>query len=132
MKNIQTYNKTSVVKRILNFKRVENTIDLRDSYIEIDGRVSKELFESEIYKLTFSVEQPGEIKNIDLYLSSNELICDDDARELKEQLGIEIFGDGSFFEILDYKADFMIEFDQENTMFIGSDEMKNGYVIFKK
>lgn len=132
MKNTKAYNKRGVIKRILNLKRVENTINLCDSYLEIDGEISKELFESEIYKLTFSVQQPDEIKSIDLYLSSNELICDDDVRELKEQLGIEISGDGSFFEIVDYQVNFTMQFDQENSLFIASDEIKNGCVEFKK
>jgi len=132
MKNREIDIKKNAIKRILNLKKVEDTIDLSDSYLEIDGRISKELFESEINKITFSTHKKCEIKSIDIYLTSNELIDDEVAEELKEQLGIEILGDGSFFEILDYKTDFMIQFDQENTEFIASEDIKNGCVVFKK
>jgi len=98
----------------------------------IGDEPSKELFESEIYSVIFAVQKQQKVKSVNLFLSSNEMIDDDDIEDLKEQLGVEITGDGSFFEILDYKTDFTIQFDQENTAFIASEEMKNGCVVFKK
>jgi len=132
MKKKQSHEETYVAKRIFNLKRVKNTIDLSESYSIINGKGSKELFESEIYKLSFAAQKQGNIHSVDLYLSSNEMICDDEAATLKEQLGIGISGDGSFLEIVDYQANFTMQFDQENSLFIASDEVKNGCVVFKK
>ena len=130
MKNKQAHKETYASNRMLNLKRINNAIDLTGSYLMIDDKASKELFESEIYSVTFAIQEQE--KSVDLFLSSNELICDEDIEELKEQLGIEITGDGSFFEILDYQTEFTIQFDKENTAFIASEEMKNGCVVFKK
>jgi len=132
MKNKQSHNETDASTRILNLKRINNTIDLTESYLMIGDEPSKELFESEIYSVIFAVQKQQKVKSVNLFLSSNEMIDDDDIEDLKEQLGVEITGDGSFFEILDYKTDFTIQFDQENTAFIASEEMKNGCVVFKK
>jgi len=120
------------LKRVFKIVKLNKTIDLSESYSVINGKVSKELFESEIYKVTFSAQKQGKIQSVDLYLSSNEMICEDEVAALKEQLGVEILGDGSFLEIVDYKTDFTMQFDQENSLFIASDEVKNGCVVFKR
>ncbi|MNG17168.1 hypothetical protein D3C87_1644680 [compost metagenome] len=65
-------------------------------------------------------------------MSYNELICDKEINNLKESLGIVITGDGSQFEILDYETDFTIQFDQENSSFIATDEVENGLISFRK
>jgi len=132
MKKKQSHEETYASKRIFRLKRVKNTIDLSNSYSIINGKASKKLFESEIYKVTFTAQKLGDIQKMDLYLSNNEMICDDDATALKEQLGIEILGDGSFIEIIDYQTSFTIQFDQENTEFISSADIKNGCIVFKR
>jgi len=132
MKNKLAHKETYASTRILNLKRINNTIDLTESYLIIDGKVSKELFESEIYSVTFAVQKKQKVKSVNLYLSSNEIIGDEDIEGLKEQLGIEILGDGSFFEIVDYNTDFTINFDQENTVLITTEEVKKGSIVFNK
>jgi len=133
MKREKQTNKTACkTKLVFNIKKIKNTINLNGSFSIIDGECSRTLFESEIFKVTFSAQKQDNIHSVDLYLSSNEMICDSETVALKEQLGIEIFGDGSFFEIIDYQTSFTIQFDQENSLFIESDEVKNGLLFFKK
>jgi len=93
-----------------------------------NNKISKFLFQSEIYKITFKTLK----KSYNLFLSVNELICNDCIHYLKKHLGIEIFGDGSFFEILHYSSDFKIIFDNENTTFIDTKTVSNGVVSFYK
>lgn len=118
--------------RIFKIRRINNTIDLSDSFSIVNKKESTANFEAEIYKVTFSTTIQQKIKTFDLFLSGNELICDKEIENLKESLGIVIAGDGSQFEILDYHTDFTIQFDQENSSFLESDEVRNGLVVFRK
>jgi len=93
-----------------------------------NNKISRVLFESEIFKVTFKTIK----KSYNLFLNANELICSECIYHLKKYLGIEIFGDGSFFEILNYTDDFKIIFDTENTTFIDTDTVNNGTVYFYK
>jgi len=90
--------------------------------------MSKILFQSEIFKVTFKTIK----ESYNLFLSANELICNDCINYLKKNLGIEIFGDGSFFEVLNYTQNFEIIFDSENSTFIDTDSVENGVVYFYK
>jgi hypothetical protein len=127
-----TKNTPCLLERIFKIKRIRNTIDLRNSFTVVNGEASSSLFDAEIYKVTFSTERHGGIISYDLFLSSNELICDQEINTLKEYLDIVLSGDGSQFEILDYQTDFTIQFDQENSSFVESDGVKKGLIVFKK
>ena len=116
------------IQRFLNITHVNNCIDLSNSYSTYNQKISKLLFESEIYKVTFKTLK----KSYHLFLSVNELICNNCINYLKKNLGIEIFGDGSFFEILNYSCDFKIIFDTENTSFINTNTVTNGVINFHK
>jgi len=116
------------IQRFLNITCVNNCIDLSNSYSIYNQKISKALFESEIYKVTFKTLK----KSYHLFLSANELICNNCINYLKKNLGIEVFGDGSFFEILNYSCDFKIIFDTENTSFINTNTVTNGVVSFYK
>ncbi|KIC03735.1 hypothetical protein OA88_02120 [Flavobacterium sp. JRM] len=120
------------VFRIKKIKKIKNIIDLSNSFYIVNKEVSSGLFDAEIYRVTFSAERNGELKSYDLFLTSNELICDKEVNILEEYLGIILSGDGSQFEILDYQTDFAIQFDQENSSFVESDEVDKGLVIFRK
>ncbi|MEN2400601.1 hypothetical protein GKZ90_0012490 [Flavobacterium sp. MC2016-06] len=124
-------NVTHLLERVFRINRIKNIIDISDSFYVINNEVSSALFDAEIYKVTFCTQKNGEIKTYDLFLSVNELICDLEIDLLKEHLGIHLSGDGSQFEILDYQTDFTIQFDQENSSFIESDEVNNGLLFFK-
>ena len=127
-----TKNAPYLLERIFKIKRIKNIIDLSNSFSVVNEEASSALFDAEIYKVTFSSERDGEIKSYDLFLSSNELICNQEIDSLKEYLGIALFGDGSQFEILDYQTYFTIQFDQENSSFVESDGVEKGLIIFKK
>lgn len=121
-------NNLSNLIRYFKINKLNNCIDLSDSYKMYSDQFSKLLFESEIYKVTFKTLK----KSYNLFLSANELICNDCISNLKKNLGIEIFGDGSFFEILNFTHDFKITFETENTIFIDTNTVKNGIVYFYK
>jgi len=125
MKNKNT---TDSLKRFFKIYRFNNCIDLSNSYNIHNNKLSKFLFESEIYKVTFKTLK----KSYNLFLTANELICTDCIDNLKKNLGVEIFGDGLFFEILSYTQDFKIIFDTENTTFIDTNTVKKGVVYFYK
>ena len=114
--------------RYFKIKRCNNSIDLSESYSMCNNQMSRLLFESEIFKVTFKTLK----KSYNLFLNANELICNECLNQLKNYLGIEIFGDGSYFEILNYTDDFKIIFDSENTTFINTDTVTNGVVCFYK
>jgi len=67
-----------------------------------------------------------------MFLTPNELICDTDIGTLKENMNIDICGDGANFEVLDYQHDFKIKFDTENTTFVNTDSVTDGVVYFYK
>jgi len=119
---------TGSLKRFLTIKKNGNAIDLSESYKMYTNQLAKLVFESEIYKVTFKTLK----KSYNLFLSANELICNDCINNLKNNLGVEIDGDGSFFEVLNYTHDFKIIFDAENTTFIDTDTVKNGVAYFYK
>lgn len=127
-----TKNAPYLLERIFKIKRIKNTIDLSNSFSVVNEEASLALFDAEIYKVTFSAEKNGEMKSYDLFLSGNELICDQEVNALKETLGITLSGDGSQFEILDYQTDFTIQFDQEDSSFVESEGVEKGLIIFKK
>lgn len=129
---VETKNEPYQLDRIFKIRRIKNTIDLSNSFSIVNKKESTANFEAEIYKVTFSTTIQQKIKTFDLFLSGNELICDQEIEKLKESFGIVIAGDGSQFEILDYKTDFTIQFDQENSSFLESDEVRNGLVVFRK
>ncbi|TPG42003.1 hypothetical protein [Flavobacterium pectinovorum] len=129
---METKNAPYQLDRIFKIRRIKNTIDLSDSFSIVNKKESVANFDAEIYKVTFSTIIQQKIKNFDLFLSGNELIDDQEIENLKESLGIVIAGDGSLFEILDYKTDFTIQFDQENSSFLESDEVRNGLIVFRK
>jgi hypothetical protein len=129
---VETKNAPYQLDRIFKIRRIKNTIDLSDSFSIVNKKESMANFDAEIYKVTFSTTIQQKIKNFDLFLSGNELIDDQKIENLKESLGIVIAGDGSLFEILDYKTDFTIQFDQENSSFLESDEVRNGLIVFRK
>jgi hypothetical protein len=118
------------LKRIFHIRKKNSIIDLSNSCCIKKGKLLKSLFQTEIYTITFSsINTP--IKEFSFYLHCNQAIDELDIAILKERLGIEIAGDGSYFEILSYENEFAIQFDQENSSFIDSEEVKNGLVIFK-
>jgi hypothetical protein len=121
-----------LLERIFKIKRIKNIIDLSNSFSVVNKKEFPTLFEAEIYKVTFSTKKQGSTKSHDLFMSYNALICDEEIENLKESLGVFITGDGSQFEILDYETDFTIQFDQENSSFIATDEVKNGLISFSK
>ncbi|MCV9926344.1 hypothetical protein OIU83_01670 [Flavobacterium sp. LS1R49] len=125
-------NTSYLLERVFKIKRIRNIIDLSNSFYVVNNEVFPALFDAEIYKVTFSTGRNEKIKSYDLFLSSNELICDKEIDALKEYLGIVLSGDGSQFEILDYQTDFTIQFDQENSSFVDSDKVDKGLIIFKK
>jgi len=128
----QTYKNYLESKRVFKIKRVKNRICLSDSFSMVNNEASKKLFEAEIFKVTFSSNKANNIKSYDLFLAKNELIPDQEIIALKDSLGIEIFGDGTCIEIINFQTDFSIQFDQENSSFIDSEQVKNGYIMFKK
>jgi hypothetical protein len=121
-----------LLERIFKIKRIKNIIDLSNSFSVVNKKEFPTLFEAEIYKVTFSTKKQGNTNSYDLFMSYNALICDEEIENLKESLGVFITGDGSQFEILDYETDFTIQFDQENSSFIATDEVKNGLISFSK
>lgn len=129
---VKIKNEPYLLERIFKIRRIKNIIDLSNSFSVVNKKEFPALFEAEIYKVTFSTKKYGKTKSYDLFMSYNELICDDEIENLKKSLGIVIAGDGSQFEILDYETDFTIQFDQENSSFIATDEVENGLVIFRK
>jgi len=119
-----TSESTDSVQRFLTLKKNGNTIDLGESYKMYPNQLTKLAFESEIHKVTFKT-----LKNsCNLFFSTNELICEDCVANLKINLDIEIDGDGSFFEVLNYTQDFKILFDTVYTTLI--DTVKNGVAYF--
>lgn len=132
MKTNLTTKENNTLERLFNIKRKKNTIDLDTSYSVRNGKISELQFSSEIYKVTFCAKNKKEQKVYDLYLTSNELISEQEIECLKQHLGIEIFGDGSLFEILDFENDFTLQFDQENSSFINSEGVENGLISFVK
>ena len=128
----QTYKNYLESKRVFKIKRVKNRICLSDSFSMVNNEASEKLFEAEIFKVTFSSNIADNIKSYDLFLAKNELIPDQEITALKDSLGIEIFGDGTCIEIINFQTDFSIQFDQENSSFIDSEQVKNGYIMFKK
>ncbi len=121
-----------LLERIFKIRKTENIVDLSDSFTSLNKEKFARMFDAEIYKVTFSTEKLGQLKNFDLFLSCNELICNEEIENLNQSLGIIISGDGSHFEILDYETDFTIQFDQENSSFINSDEVEEGLIVFRK
>jgi len=121
-------NHLNSLARYFKINRCNNCIDLSDSYSMCNNKMSKILFQSEIFKVTFKTIK----ESYNLFLSANELICNDCINYLKKNLGIEIFGDGSFFEVLNYTQNFEIIFDSENSTFIDTDSVENGVVYFYK
>lgn len=116
------------IKRFFKVNRINNCIDLSKSFSIYNNKACKKLFASEIYKVTFKT-----IKNsYSLFLNANELICNDCIKQLKKYLGIEITGDGSYFEVINYTRDFKIVFDKENSTFISTPTVKDGVVYFYK
>ncbi|WP_337966815.1 hypothetical protein [uncultured Flavobacterium sp.] len=129
---VETKNAPYHLERIFKIRRIKNTIDLSESFSVVNKKATAAFFDAEIYKVTFSSIIQTKIKTYDLFLSGNELICDEEIENLKKSLDIVIAGDGSQFEILDYKTDFTIQFDLENSSFLESDEVRNGLVVFRK
>lgn len=129
---VETKNAPYHLERIFKIRRIKNTINLSESFSIVNKKESTANFEAEIYKVTFSTTIQQKIKTYDLFLSGNELICDEEIENLKKSLDIVIAGDGSQFEILDYKTDFTIQFDLENSSFLESDEVRNGLIVFRK
>jgi len=125
---MDTINITNPSKRFLKISRFNNYVDLSDSFNIHNNKLSKLLFESEIYKITFKTLK----KSYNLFLTANELICNDCIKYLKKELGIEVSGDGLFFEIINYTQNFEIIFDIENTTFINTNSVQNGVICFCK
>lgn len=120
------------MERLFNIKKIKNSIDISNSYTVKNGKKSKLLFAYEIYTATFRTVINNKAISYPLFLISDELISNEEIINLKEQLEIEIAGDGSYIEILNFENDFTIQFDQENSSFIDTEDVKNGLVIFKK
>ena len=116
------------IKRFLEINRTNNCIDLSNSYVMYGNKTSKLLFQSEIYEVTFKDQKHC----CNLYLTPNELICDNYIETLKEDMNIDIHGDGSRFEVVNYSNDFKIEFDTENTSFVNTNTVNNGVIYFYK
>jgi hypothetical protein len=129
---VETKNVPYHLERIFKIRRIKNTIDLSESFSVVNKKATAAFFDAEIYKVTFSTIIQSKIKTYDLFLSGNELICEEEIENLKKSLDIVIAGDGSQFEILNYKTDFTIQFDLENSSFLESDEVRNGLIFFKK
>jgi len=116
------------IKRFLKIKRNNNCIDLSNSYTMYNNDLTKLSFQSEIYEITFKDNK----HSCNMFLTPNELICDTDIDTLKENMNINLCGDGTSFEVLDYTDDFKIEFDTENTTFVNTDSVTDGVVYFYK
>ncbi len=119
------------MERVFKIKRINNIIDLRDSFSIIEQQFSTTSFEAEIFKVTFSVTIDSTERTCDLFLSCNELISDYEIEVLNRELGIEVSGDGALFQIISYKTAFKIQFDKENSHFIDTENVKDGLVVFK-
>lgn len=98
----------------------------------INGKVSEENFENEVYKTTFSTIVKGIKKNKSLMITANECVCEKEKKKLKEQLGIVLEGDGMCFEIISFKHDFTLQFDQLSSAFVDNNSVKNGFIFFFK
>ncbi|MFK7000195.1 hypothetical protein [Flavobacterium oreochromis] len=97
----------------------------------INNRPTPMPFTSEVYKITFSSLVNSQ-KKYDLFLCYEELIEEEEIQNLKNNLNIEITGDGSIFEIINFTEDFSIQFDLEDSFFIENEYTKNGLIYFRK
>lgn len=125
-------------KPIMNYERLfkitckKNTVCLIGSMSVVNGKASEENFENEVYKLTFLAVINGLKINQSLMVTANECFCEMEIEKLKNQLGIILEGDGMSFEIVSYKHDFTLQFDQLNSVFLDTDTVKNGQISFLK
>ncbi|WP_405331276.1 hypothetical protein [Flavobacterium oreochromis] len=119
------------MKRLFNIKKENNYIDISNSCLMINDRPTPMPFTSEVYKITFSSLVNSQ-KKYDLFLCYEELIEEEEIQNLKNNLNIEITGDGSIFEIINFTEDFSIQFDLEDSFFIENEYTKNGLIYFRK
>ena len=120
------------IKRFFKISNQGPVVDLSESYNLVNGKPCCDSFASEIYKVSFISHGEDCAKKHDLYLCYNELIDEEDITNLQESMGIEIYGDGSNFEVVNYSSDFSILFEQENSIFIDTTNVTNGLLQFKK
>lgn len=121
-----------LLERVFRIKRQKNEIDLTGSVAIVNGEASEDLFESEVYYVTFSAGKSNHKKFYSLFLSPSESIPQHEIENLKNTLGIEISGDGSLFKIENFTTDFKISFDLKNSISIDNLGVKKGVIVFRK
>ena len=77
-------NHLNSLMRYFKINRCNNRIDLSDSYSMYNNKISKYLFQSEIFKVTFKTLK----KSYNLFLSVNELICNECLAYLKNNIAL--------------------------------------------
>ncbi|WGH74589.1 hypothetical protein P8625_10860 [Tenacibaculum tangerinum] len=125
MKNPITTN-----ERLFKIKRKGKGVDLSESMSIVNGKASTKNFETEIYQLTFSAQINQERKQYTLMVTANECISEEDKESLQKQLGVVIEGSGMYFEISGYTHSFSIQIDTVASVFIDTDSVQNGFILF--
>ena len=133
MEKEKTNNKPQhLLERVFRITRKKNEIDLTGSVAIVNGEVSEELFQNEIYHVTFCTRKENHKKFYSLFLSPSECIPQQEIENLKSTLGITISGDGSLFKVENFISDFKISFDLKNSISIDNLGIKKGVIVFKK
>ncbi|WP_428743401.1 hypothetical protein [Tenacibaculum sp.] len=125
-------NPTINYERLFKITRKKNAVNLSESMSVINGKASKENFETEVYQMTFCAIVKGKKKECNLLVTVNECICEEEKENLRNQLGVVINGSGMYFEILSYETNFSIQFDTIHSVFVDTDSVKNGKIFFFK
>ncbi len=121
-----------LLERIFRITKRNNEIDLTGSVAIVNGEVSETLFETEVYQVTFTTGRANRKKHYSIFMSPSESISKKEIDLLKQNLGIEISGDGSLFKIENFKDDFKIAFDLKNSISIDRLGIKKGVIVFQK
>lgn len=117
-------------ERLFKITRIQNTISLSGSMSFVNGELSEENFENEVFQITFFTHIQGVLKEFNLLVVANECIDKAEKEGLQRKLGIAIEGDGMYFKICAYKQAFNMQFDTLNSAFLNTPSVKNGQVLF--
>lgn len=118
--------------RIFKIAKKKNSVDLSGSLSVINNKASKEYFDNESFQITFSTKIKDVSYDYTMLVTANESIEDKGLEKINYELGIQIEGCGMYFEVLNYKQDFSIQFDTYKSVFIDTPSVKNGVVYFSK
>lgn len=128
----QKHSPNTLLERVFRITRKNNEIDLTGSVAIINGETSEQNFENEVYQVTFITGRLEKKKRHSIFMSPSEMIPLEEINQLKNQLGIEISGDGSLFRIEKFSSDFKLSFDLHNSISIDNLGVKKGVILFKK